>query len=144
MEIKRFVSQRLPWASPGEVEDHFREFVQDLALDESRWPEERLPSSQKAFKYRALDYVLAGIHHLSDDDESKAVTKAQNLRKLWSTRAQMSQRLERKLNNDEVYQECRQRYGWTRSRFDHLLEFENFCHPQPLDESHWNPGKGSF
>ncbi|MCA1603403.1 MAG: hypothetical protein LC776_17780, partial [Acidobacteria bacterium] len=135
-EVRRFVSQRLHWASPGEVKDHFREFVQDLALDESSWPDERLPSSEKAFKYRALDYVLAGIQHLSDDDESKAVTKAQNLRKLWSTRAELSNRLERELTNEEVYQECRQRYGWGRSGFDHLLEFENFCHTQPFDESH--------
>ncbi len=133
-EVKRFVTQRLYWASPGEVKEHFREFVQDLALDESRWPDERLPSSEKAFKYRALDYVLAGIHHLSDDDESKAVTKAQNLRKLWSTRAQLSKQLERELTNDEIYHECRQRYGWSRSGFDHLLEFESFCHPQPFDE----------
>lgn len=136
-EVKRFVSQRLHWASPGEVKDHFREFVQDLALDESSWPDERLPSSEKAFKYRALDHVLAGIHHLSDDDESKAVTKAQNLRKLWSTRAELSKRLERELTNDEVYQECRQRYGWGRSGFDHLLEYENFCRPHSFDESHW-------
>ncbi|MBA3356606.1 MAG: extracellular solute-binding protein [Pyrinomonadaceae bacterium] len=144
-EVKRFVIQRLHWASPGEVKDHFREFVQDLALDESRWPDERLPSSEKAFKYRALDYVLAGIQHLSDDDESKAVTKAQNLRKLWSTRTQLSKRLERELTDDEVYQECRLRYRWSRSGFDHLLEFENFCHPQPFDDSHWknvDPEKG--
>ncbi|MGH9956667.1 MAG: extracellular solute-binding protein, partial [Pyrinomonadaceae bacterium] len=136
-EVNRFVIQRLYWASPGEVKDHFREFVQDLALDESQWPDERLPSSEKAFKYRALDYVLAGIQHLSDDGESKAVTKAQNLRKLWSTRAHLSKQLEREPTNDEVYQECRQRYGWSRSGFDHLLEFENFCHAQPFDESHW-------
>ncbi len=136
-EVKRFVSQRLHWASPGEVNEYFREFVQDLALDESSWPDERLPSSEKAFKYRALDYVLAGIQHLSDDDESKAITKAQNLRKLWSTRAQLGKRLDRELTNDEVYQECRQRYGWSRPAFDHLLEFENFCHPQAFDESHW-------
>ncbi len=134
-EVKRFVSQRLHWASRGEVKDHFREFVQDLALDDSRWPDEQLPSSEKAFKYRALDYVLVGVHHLRDDDESKAVTKARTLRKLWSTRAQLSKRLEREITNDEIYQECRQRYGWSRSGFDHLLEFENFCHPEPFDES---------
>jgi len=136
-EVKRFLSQRLHWAPPGEVKDHFREFVQNLALDEASWPDKRLPSSEKAFKYRALDYVLAGIHHLSDDVDSKAVTKAQNLRKLWSTRAQLGKRLERELTNDEVYQECRLRYGWSRSGFDHLLEFENFCYPQSFDESHW-------
>jgi hypothetical protein len=69
----------------------------DLALNESSWPEDRLPASEKAFKYRALDYVLDATQHLSNDDESKTMTKAQNLRKLWSTRAQLRKWLEREL-----------------------------------------------
>jgi hypothetical protein len=136
-DVQRFVVRRLHWAPPQEAEDHFREFVQDLALDQSNWPDERLPSSEKAFKYRALDYVLAGVRHLSDDGESKALTKAQNLRKLWSIRAQLRKRLEREPTSDELSQECQQRYGWSRPLFDHLLELESFCHPLPLDESRW-------
>lgn len=136
-DVQRFVVRRLHWAPPEEAEDHFRAFVQDLALDASRWPDERLPSSEKAFKYRALDYVLAGVRHLPDDAESEAPTKAQNLRKLWSTRAQLRTRLEREPTRDEVAQECQQRYGWSRPAFDHLLELEKFCRPLSFDEARW-------
>jgi ABC-type glycerol-3-phosphate transport system substrate-binding protein len=136
-DVQRFVVRRLHWASPEEAEDQFREFVQDLALDTSSWPDERLPSSETAFKYRALDYVLAGVRHLPDDDESKASTKAQNLRKLWSTRAQLRKRLEREPASDELAQECQRRYGWGRAAFDHLLGLEKFCRPLPFDESRW-------
>jgi hypothetical protein len=136
-EIQRVVVRRLHWASPEEAKDHFREFVQDLTLDTSRWPDERLPSSEQAFKYCALDYVLAGVCHLPDDDESKSPTKAQNLRKRWSTRAQLRKRLEREPTLDELAQECQRRYGWGRPMFDHLLELESFCRLRPLDESRW-------
>jgi len=81
--------------------------------------------------------VLAGVRHLSDDDESKAATKAQNLRKLWSIRAQLRKRLEREPTHDELSEECQRRYGWSRPLFDHLLELENFCRPLQFDESRW-------
>jgi ABC-type glycerol-3-phosphate transport system substrate-binding protein len=139
-DVQRFVIRRLHWASPQEAEDHFRAFVQDLALDKSNWPDERLPCSEKAFKYRALDCVLAGVRHLSDDAESKAPTKAQNLRKLWSARAHLRKRLQREPTREEVHQECHQRYGWSRPAFDHLLELESFCCPVQFDESRWEDG----
>lgn len=137
-EVQQFVVGRFYWASPEEAQDHFRQFVQDLALDLSRWPEERLPASETAFKHQALDYVLAGLHHLPDDEHSKATTKAQNLRKLWSARAYLRQHLGRDPSGDELAQECQRRYGWSRPGFDDLLTLEQFCHPLPVDPSRWD------
>ncbi len=143
-DVQRFITRCLHWASPQEAEDLFREFVEELALDRSSWPDERLPSSERAFKYRALDYVLAGIHHLSDDLESKAPTKAQNLRRLWGTRGELRRRLEREPTEEELYTECQRRYGWGRRAFARTLELENFCRPLPFDESCWQEvGDGS-
>jgi hypothetical protein len=83
-EIQRFLRHHFHWASPQQVKEHFCAFLHDLACDSSAWPEEKLPRSKRAFKNRALDYVLANLCRLPDDEESKAITKAQNLRKLWS------------------------------------------------------------
>lgn len=143
-DVQRFIAKALYWASPQEAADLFREFVEELALDRASWPDERLPSSERAFKYRALDYVLAGIHHLSDDPESRAPTKAQNLRRLWGTRGELRRRLEREPTNEELYRECQRRYGWGRQIFDRILELESFCQPLPFDESCWEgAGDGS-
>jgi len=134
-DVQEFIIRRLHWTSQQEAEDHFRQFVQALALDKTSWPDERLPSSENAFKYRALDYVLAEVNHLTDDNESRAVTKAQNLRKLWSIRAQLRKQLNREPTDDELHQECQQQYGWSRTLFDCVLQQENFCRPQQFDES---------
>jgi ABC-type glycerol-3-phosphate transport system substrate-binding protein len=133
-EVQSFIRRRLHWASSKETLDLFREFVQELALDKSRWPDEKLPCNEKTFRYRALDYIMAGVLHLSDDEGSKAPTKAQNLRKLWNIRAQLRRQLEREPTNDELYEECQQRYSWSRSAFDSLLELEKFCSSSPLNE----------
>ncbi|MGH9338986.1 MAG: extracellular solute-binding protein [Acidobacteriota bacterium] len=126
-EVRSFVIRHLHWTSNQEAEDHLRAFVQDLALDQANWPEEKLPGSEIAFKYQALDHVMAGVCRLPDDAESKALTKAQNLRKLWSNRARLRHRLQQEATLDELYEECRGRYGWHRSLFNRLLQLESFC-----------------
>ncbi|CDM65311.1 ABC-type sugar transport system, periplasmic component [Pyrinomonas methylaliphatogenes] len=136
-DLQRFVIRRLHWADPQETACLFREFVQDLALDTKLWPDDKLPASEKALKYRALDYVLAGVCHLSDDDESKATTKARKLRRLWNTRAHLRRRLEREPTIEELYLECQQQHGWSRLSFEHLLRLESACRPSQFDESYW-------
>ncbi|MCS6804053.1 MAG: extracellular solute-binding protein [Acidobacteriota bacterium] len=135
--IKRFVQQRLHWSPLQETDERFRELIQDMALDTSRWPDERLPVSEKAFKYQALDHVLAGVLHLSDDAQSRSATKAQNLRKLWSARASLRQQLSDEPTLEQLAEACRQRYGWTRAAVDQLLSLEQSARPQRWIESWW-------
>ncbi|MEW5978770.1 MAG: hypothetical protein AB1898_23480 [Acidobacteriota bacterium] len=130
--VRSFVVRHIEWASGQELDDYFRAFVQDLALDEANWPEDKLPASETAFKYSALDHVLAGVCGLADDAESKGVTKAQNLRKLWASRASLQDQLKEYPTADELYEECRRRYGWQRPLLNRLLELESFCSRLPL------------
>ncbi len=132
--IRSFVVRNLHWTSAKEVEGHLRDFVEDLALDQVSWPDQRLPGSETAFKYQSLDYVLAGVCHLADDADSKAATKAQNLRKLWSARARLRQQLRQDPGSDDLFEECRRRYGWQRSLFQSLLELESSCSQLPLSD----------
>ncbi len=123
-EIQRFLRQHFHWAPAQQVKEHFRAFLQDLACDNSTWPEEKLPRSKRAFKNRALDYVLASLCRLPDDEESKAITKAQNLRKLWSVKAHLRKELQQEPSSERLYYACRKRYGWSRPFMERLLELE--------------------
>lgn len=136
--IKRFVQQRLHWSSSQETNERFREMIQDMALDSSRWPDERLPASEKAFKYQALDYVLAGVLCLPDDAHSRSVTKAQNLRRLWNVRAGLRQQLNGEPTVEQLAEACRQQYGWTRAVVDQLLSLEQSAQPQRWSETGWS------
>ncbi len=123
-EIQRFLRHHFHWASPQQVKEHFCAFLHDLACDSSTWPEEKLPRSKRSFKNRALDYVLANLCRLPDDEESKAITKAQNLRKLWSVKAHLRKELQQEPSSEQLYYACRKRYGWSRSFVERLLELE--------------------
>ena len=123
-EIQRFLHRCLYWASAADVDEQFRSFLQDLVWDRTTWPEERLPRSKKTFKGRARDYVIAGLYGLRDDEESKAITKAQNLRKLWGIRAQIRKELQQEPTSEQLAYACRQRYGWSQTLVDRLLELE--------------------
>ncbi len=123
-EVQRFLHNHLRWAAPQQVDEHFRSFLQDLVGDRTSWPDERLPRSKQAFKNRAADYVLASLYGLQDDKESKAITKAQNLRKLWSIRAQLRKELQQEPTSEQLSHACRRRYGWSRSLVERLLDLE--------------------
>ncbi len=133
-EVERFVAGRLHWANPHERDELFRAFIQDLALDATLWPEEKLPASETTLKYRALDYVLAGLCRLSDDDDAKAVTKAQNLRKLWGARAELRRLLAREPTTEELFAACQQRFGWSRQSFERWFQIERACRPYPVND----------
>ncbi len=132
--IQRFLRQRLPWASPSDVDEQFRSFLQDLACDPTSWPEERLPRSRRAFQSGALDYALARLYGLCDDAESKAITKAQNLRKLWDRRSHLRKTLQQDPTKEQLYAACRQRYGWSRAFFERVLELERAGQVRSWDE----------
>ncbi len=133
-EIQRFLRQHLPWAGWPELQEHFRAFLQDLACDISSWPEKKLPRSKRAFQGRALDHVLAGICRLSDDEGSKAITKAQNLRKLWSVKAHLRKTLRDEPSLEQLADACRKRYGWSRLFLERLLQLEQSCFSRSWDE----------
>lgn len=123
-EIQRFLRRHLRWASPQDVDDQFRAFLQDLIWDRATWPERRLPQSKRAFKGLALDYAVVGLYGLRDDEESKAITKAQNLRKLWSVRAHLRKTLQQEPTSEQLAHACRHRYGWSQELVERLLELE--------------------
>jgi|DewCreStandDraft_3_1066083.scaffolds.fasta_scaffold00238_5 hypothetical protein len=132
--IQRFLRQRLPWASPSDVDEQFRSFLQDIVCDSASWPEERLPRSRRAFQSGALDYALARLYGLRDDAESKAITKAQNLRKLWDRRSQLRKALQQDPTVEQLYTACQERYGWSRAFFERVLELERLGQLRSWDE----------
>lgn len=134
-EIQRFLRHRLHWAPPSDVDEQFRSFLQDIAWDRANWPDERLPRSKRAFKGWALDYAVAGLYGLHDDAESKAITKAQNLRKLWSIRAQLRKELQQEPTFEQLLYACQRRYSWSQTLLERLLELER-SRSLPLRDEH--------
>ena len=124
-----------------DLKDYLQQFVSDLAVDSQNWPDDNLPASKTAFTQRARDYIVAKIFDLSDDGQSKGITKAQNLRRLWGRRAELRKEFEREPTTDELYRAGRELYSWSTQFFNDLITLERSRQTQFFDDARSYDGR---